>query len=354
MSDGGTEAVDTRDVERGRALNELLDRRAHGEQVDMAALRAANPELAEDLGACLAVVGEVEATAGGIESLLSAGLLTPATDPRYVAELGAYKIIRMLGRGGMGIVLKAYEESLNRTVALKILRPELSGDLAVVRRFEREAKAAAALRHPNIVTVHAVGCERGVHFIAMEYIDGPSLAEVIREPSAVSRQLSAISHQPDVAADVSSAEPDGEDVAAGLRAGRPDRLQTGPTDVAADPRVGRPRRQDAGATNVAADVSSAVPSEPQAPARGLSADVIRPICRQLLSALAAAHDGGLIHRDVKSSNVLLDRCPIRAPSVSAGFLSEPRAPASGFPSVADPSLALRARINAGQPPIPNP
>ena len=71
-------------------------------------------------------------------------MLTKSADARYVADLGPYKIIALIGRGGMGVVLEAYEESLDRTVALKILRPELTSDAGALARFTREAKAAAA------------------------------------------------------------------------------------------------------------------------------------------------------------------------------------------------------------------
>ena len=124
---------------------------------------------------------DVQPSSAKVEALIAQGTLQKSSDPRCAAELGAYRIVNFIGRGGMGIVLKAYEESLNRTVALKILLPELTDDKTAVARFEREAKAAAGLRHPNIVTVHAVGEECGVHFLAMEHIAGPTLAEVIDE-----------------------------------------------------------------------------------------------------------------------------------------------------------------------------
>ncbi|MFH1745677.1 MAG: protein kinase, partial [Planctomycetota bacterium] len=168
---------DARDERIGEILNEFLDQRARGEAGCEDELLRRHPQFADELRMHLDVLGDMQSRTDTIGTLIRQGLLDACADPRYAAELGAYKIIGMLGRGGMGIVLKAYEESLNRTVALKILRPELAGDLNIVRRFEREAKAAAALRHPNIVTVHAVGSERGTHFIAMEYINGPSLAQ---------------------------------------------------------------------------------------------------------------------------------------------------------------------------------
>jgi DNA-binding beta-propeller fold protein YncE/predicted Ser/Thr protein kinase len=93
--------------------------------------------------------------------------------------IGNYQLLRELGRGGMGVVYKAYEESLNRMVALKVLPPALTADPMVVKRFEREARALAALNHPNIVAVYAVGEAEGEHFIAMEYVSGCSLNKLI-------------------------------------------------------------------------------------------------------------------------------------------------------------------------------
>ncbi len=95
--------------------------------------------------------------------------------------VGNYEILRELGRGGMGVVYKAHEQSLQRIVALKVLSPALAEDPVFVKRFMREARAAARLDHPNIVTVYAVGEHNGAYYIAMQYVKGQSVAERIRE-----------------------------------------------------------------------------------------------------------------------------------------------------------------------------
>jgi serine/threonine protein kinase len=95
--------------------------------------------------------------------------------------LGDYRIVRELGRGGMGIVYEAEQLSLSRRVALKILPTAAVLDPRTLQRFKNEAQAAAALDHPHIVDVYGIGCERCVHYYAMRLIDGCSLAEVIVE-----------------------------------------------------------------------------------------------------------------------------------------------------------------------------
>lgn len=95
--------------------------------------------------------------------------------------LNNYKIINKLGRGGMATVYKAHELSLNRFVALKVLSTQLSVDKEYIKRFQREAQAAAQLNHPNIMQVYAIGEEKGIYYFAMEYIKGNSLAELKKE-----------------------------------------------------------------------------------------------------------------------------------------------------------------------------
>lgn len=105
--------------------------------------------------------------------------LTPADPER--GRLGDFRLIREVGRGGMGIVYEAEQISLGRRVALKILPFAAALDPRQLQRFRNEAAAAAHLRHENIVSVHAVGHERGVHYYAMQFIDGQSLASLISE-----------------------------------------------------------------------------------------------------------------------------------------------------------------------------
>jgi serine/threonine protein kinase len=96
-------------------------------------------------------------------------------------RLGDFDVVRELGRGGMGVVYEARQLSLNRRVALKVLAPGLGLTPRAVDRFRREAEAAAKLHHTNIVPVYATGEQDGVHFYAMELIDGPSLDHVVRQ-----------------------------------------------------------------------------------------------------------------------------------------------------------------------------
>ncbi|MEN6557907.1 MAG: serine/threonine-protein kinase, partial [Thermoguttaceae bacterium] len=111
-------------------------------------------------------------------------------------DFGPYELVRELGRGGMGVVYEARQKGLDRSVAIKMI---LAGHLAspeLVRRFQAEARAAARLRHSHIVAIHDVGQWNGQDYFAMEYVDGPSLAERIAagpvDPSQAVRWVAAV------------------------------------------------------------------------------------------------------------------------------------------------------------------
>ena len=101
-----------------------------------------------------------------------------------VGTLGDFRIVREIGRGGMGVVYEAEQISLGRRVALKVLPFAAALDPKQLQRFKNEAQAAAHLHHTNIVPVYAVGCERGVHYYAMQFIEGQTLAAVIADEIA--------------------------------------------------------------------------------------------------------------------------------------------------------------------------
>ena len=96
-------------------------------------------------------------------------------------RLGRYRVVRQIGSGGMGVVYEGVDEGLGRRVAIKVLWPHLASDAEFVARFQREARAAARLRHPNVVQVYDVGVEGGVYYHVMEYVEGRPLSEVMRE-----------------------------------------------------------------------------------------------------------------------------------------------------------------------------
>ena len=101
-------------------------------------------------------------------------------DPLVGQRLGDFEIVEMLGRGGMGTVYQARQVPLDRLVALKVLSPSVSRDASFVARFEREARAAAAISHPNIIQVVAFGQDNGRHYMAMELVAGETLGDVLR------------------------------------------------------------------------------------------------------------------------------------------------------------------------------
>jgi serine/threonine protein kinase len=162
-------------------LEEFAGRLEAGEAVDIAAFTAAHPEHAEQLRRVLPTM-LVLADLG--RSASAGGAAPPSTGSDSEAApgmLGDFRIVREVGRGGMGIVYEAEQVSLGRRVALKVLPFAATMDPRHLQRFHNEARAAASLHHPNIVPVYAVGEERAVHFYAMQFIPGQTLAAMIAD-----------------------------------------------------------------------------------------------------------------------------------------------------------------------------
>jgi len=108
------------------------------------------------------------------------------------AEFGDYQLLKEIGRGNAGVIYQAYQKSLDRIVALKMIQSGRFASREVINRFQAEAKAAAKLRHPNIVTIYEVGEVHGQHYFTMEYINGESLDSCIKRDRMSSHQSASL------------------------------------------------------------------------------------------------------------------------------------------------------------------
>lgn len=241
-------------------VDELAVRLQAGESIDLEALTRAHPEFADRLEPLLPT----------LQALAGLGASNTANEPalRSAGVLGDFQIVREIGRGGMGIVYEAQQLSLGgRRVALKVLPFAGMFDPRHLLRFQNEARATASLHHPHIVPVYAVGCDRGVHYYAMQFIDGMTLAAAIQGFQTQDQQTRADSGLP-------------PDTGAG-------------TDA--------PVQISDSATLVAAALSTERTTKPH--------EFIRTVARlgrQAASAIDHAHQQGIIHRDIKPANLLLD------------------------------------------------
>jgi len=107
--------------------------------------------------------------------------LKPTDDPRMLGRFAGYEIVGVVGRGGMGTVLKGFDASLNRYVAIKVLSPHLAASAAARKRFAREAQAAAAVVHDNVIAIHSVSEDNGLPYLVMPYERGTSLQKRLDE-----------------------------------------------------------------------------------------------------------------------------------------------------------------------------
>jgi serine/threonine-protein kinase len=160
-------------------VESLTARLQAGERLDVEEIARRHPEHADRLRRLLPALA-ILADFGDSSPREIVGIDAASPGPGH-GVLGDFRIIREVGRGGMGVVYEAQQLSLDRRVALKVLPLAAAIDSRQLQRFQLEAHAAACLHHTNIVPVYAVGCERGVPFYAMQFIEGRSLAQVIAE-----------------------------------------------------------------------------------------------------------------------------------------------------------------------------
>ncbi len=266
----------------GGIADDFLDRVARGESPSVEEYAQRYPELAGVIRRLLPALLALRPASS--DGPVAAGPLEPGPG----ATLGGFRIVCEVGRGGMGVVYEAVELALGRRVALKVLPSAAAIDPRHLQRFKNEARAAAILQHPNVVTVLSVGTDRGVHFYAMQFVDGESLAARIAglrgsaSPEAIS---TAYLEPPPISPGPGPAARNGEAGAVSPSAG------SVPPAASAGPDTPRP----------AGTLGNALPSD-----TAYFNDVAR-LLAQAADALEHAHGLGVIHRDVKPANLLVDQ-----------------------------------------------
>lgn len=275
----------------GNIADDFAERVSKGEQPNIEDYACEHPQVASALRRVLPTV-EVMCALGDNDSTED-----PSEKP-FRGVLGDYIIVREIGRGGMGVVYEAEQISLQRRVALKVLPFASVMDQRQLQRFKLEAQAAAGLKHPHIVHIYQIGCERAVHFYAMEFIDGYDLAELIgqlrqqwnQDSDNVSLPWDADHEQVHsfVPGDFAQLE---ENYQATL-SGRGDSRQTEqPT------RIGKATDETEPLAMLATQGATSKPEHYR---------TIATMGIQAAEALEFAHQRGILHRDIKPSNLMVD------------------------------------------------
>ena len=269
---------------------EFLRRRRQGEAVSIGEYSESHPHLAErirELFPALLLMEELKPPS--VHSHAS-NPLTPSRGGGTIQRLGDFHILREIGRGGMGVVYEAEQESLGRRVALKVLPANCLASPTRLQRFQREAQAAARLHHTNIVPIFGVGQQDGIHYYVMQLIAGQGLDQVLSALSVQTTSPGTASHG-DSTRPLPSDEPRGTfsatEAARMLLAGNSTSGIAQAADGGLPPEVARP--------------SSATGPAPH----GYWRRVAR-IGAQVADALEYAHRQGTLHRDIKPANLLLD------------------------------------------------
>ena len=297
-----------------------MERHRLGQNPSIEAYVAANPDLAAEIRRgfpALLMMEEFKPGSGDITGDFDAAAVV--VRGARLERLGDFRVLREAGRGGMGVVYEAEQESLGRRVALKVLAAHAVPDPAQVRRFEREARAAAQLHHTNIVPVFGVGEQDGLHYYAMQFIPGLGLDSVIEE---VKRLRSANATDAPATASPPESTENREGIA--LTAAGIARSLVTEQFTSTQPAVIDPSSIDASRPDelgmiihsprpmvASPDLSSEVVLGPTglSSVSGSDARYWRSVARvgeQVARALEYAHTQGIFHRDIKPSNLLLD------------------------------------------------
>ncbi len=254
-----------------------------GETPDLSACVRQYPEYADQLRGLLPALKALAGMGKTVVPETGLPLMHAGDEPHPVGgQLGDYRILREVGRGGMGVVYEAEQTSLGRRVALKVLPFAAAWDPRQLQRFKHEAQAAAHLHHTNIVPVFAVGCEQSVHYYAMQFIDGHSLAAVIRDL----RQLRATNRETRRPGDKQTRRQKERQVESGVAPEATGDLA--PLPVSLSPCL-------------PVSLSPCLPVSLPAFFR-----TVAQLGVQAAEALDYAHQVGVIHRDIKPANLLLE------------------------------------------------
>jgi WD40 repeat protein/serine/threonine protein kinase len=290
-----------------RLAEEFAERHRCGEHPALQEYIDRHPELADDIRKLFPAMALVERAE---DDRRAWGTAAEGAAPCLPRQIGDYRIVREVGRGGMGIVYEAEQVSLGRRVALKVLPRQVVQDGVALERFRREARSAAKLHHTNVVPVFDVGQDGEISYYAMQFITGQGLDLIINELSRLrgigvpGARIAAAADLAEVGARPRTTTPPGGEITEITRSLLDGRFEVPPVTPSAGPDL------QLGAAR-AATASAVLPggtklSTAESGHRHQYHRSVARIGQQAAAALAYAHARGVVHRDIKPSNLLLD------------------------------------------------